>query len=160
MYCKKIPVLFSLFSDGYRKYLRQFRRRHGLTKAQKNGGQLLPDPQELEFDLLPSPYLSIAKMLEFSLPLQNSAISGFQPGQFFSKELPISLTATYKFVCRVFTGRVSPSHSPKVFSSWEWAPTGPSVISLYMLTDEASPPNCKAETPREFKGSLPQIWAT
>ncbi|KAJ6474184.1 hypothetical protein C8R45DRAFT_1103172 [Mycena sanguinolenta] len=29
-------------------------------------------PQELEFDLLPSPYLSIAKMLEFSLPVQPS----------------------------------------------------------------------------------------
>ncbi|KAJ6484820.1 hypothetical protein C8R45DRAFT_931258 [Mycena sanguinolenta] len=46
--------------------------------------------EELEFDLLPSPYLSIAKMLlvEFSLPLQNSAITGFLPAQFFSKELP------------------------------------------------------------------------
>ncbi|KAJ6458295.1 hypothetical protein C8R45DRAFT_1110204 [Mycena sanguinolenta] len=28
-------------------------------------------PQELEFDLLPSPYLSIANMLEFSLPIQS-----------------------------------------------------------------------------------------
>ncbi|KAJ6453117.1 hypothetical protein C8R45DRAFT_945307 [Mycena sanguinolenta] len=45
-------------------------------------------PQELEFDLLPSPYLSIANMLEFPLPLQSSAITGCQSAQFFSKELP------------------------------------------------------------------------
>ncbi|KAJ7895546.1 hypothetical protein B0H14DRAFT_2333803, partial [Mycena olivaceomarginata] len=45
-------------------------------------------PQELEHDLLPSPYLPIAKMLEFPLPLQNTAITGFQPAQFFSKALP------------------------------------------------------------------------
>ena len=30
--------------------------------------------QELELDLLPSPYLLIAKMLEFSLPLQSSVL--------------------------------------------------------------------------------------
>ncbi|KAJ6508568.1 hypothetical protein C8R45DRAFT_1089732 [Mycena sanguinolenta] len=45
-------------------------------------------PQELEFNLLPSPYLSIAKMLEFLLPLQSSAITCCQSAQFFSKELP------------------------------------------------------------------------
>ncbi|KAJ6471383.1 hypothetical protein C8R45DRAFT_1104356 [Mycena sanguinolenta] len=42
-------------------------------KLKKNGGRLLPDyPQELEFNLLPSPYLMIAKTLEFSLPVQSS----------------------------------------------------------------------------------------
>ncbi|KAJ6506599.1 hypothetical protein C8R45DRAFT_922781 [Mycena sanguinolenta] len=45
-------------------------------------------PQELEFDLLPSPCLSIAKMLEFPIPLQSSVITGCQSAQFFSKELP------------------------------------------------------------------------
>ncbi|KAF8190226.1 hypothetical protein K438DRAFT_2141717 [Mycena galopus ATCC 62051] len=45
-------------------------------------------PQELEFDLLPSPHLSIARMLDFPLPLQSSAMTGSQPAQFFSKELP------------------------------------------------------------------------
>ncbi|KAJ6496367.1 hypothetical protein C8R45DRAFT_926876 [Mycena sanguinolenta] len=47
-------------------------------------------PQELESDLLPSPYLSMAKMLEFPLPLQSAGImiTGFQPAQFFSKDLP------------------------------------------------------------------------
>ncbi|KAF8162299.1 hypothetical protein K438DRAFT_1776002 [Mycena galopus ATCC 62051] len=45
-------------------------------------------PQELEFNLLPSPHLSIAKMLDFPPPLQNSAMTGSQPAQFFSKELP------------------------------------------------------------------------
>jgi hypothetical protein len=41
-------------------------------------------PQELEFELLPSPHLSIAKMLDFPLPLQNNIITATQPAQFFS----------------------------------------------------------------------------
>ncbi|KAJ6455448.1 hypothetical protein C8R45DRAFT_1188150 [Mycena sanguinolenta] len=46
-------------------------------------------PQELEYDLLPSPHLSIATMLEFPLPLQSTrAITGFQPAKFFNKNPP------------------------------------------------------------------------
>ena len=47
-------------------------------------------PQELEHALLPSPYLSMAKMMEFPLPLQSTAITGFQPAQFFSKDADIT----------------------------------------------------------------------
>ncbi|KAJ6467347.1 hypothetical protein C8R45DRAFT_1019829 [Mycena sanguinolenta] len=35
-------------------------------------------PQELEYNLLPSPYLSMAKMIESPLPLQSTAITSFQ----------------------------------------------------------------------------------
>jgi hypothetical protein len=39
-------------------------------------------PQEFEFELLPSPYLSIAKMLDFPLPLQNNIITATNPLSF------------------------------------------------------------------------------
>ncbi|KAJ7787318.1 hypothetical protein B0H14DRAFT_3505715 [Mycena olivaceomarginata] len=45
-------------------------------------------PKELEFELLPSPHLSIAKMLDFPLPLQNNIITATQPTQFFSINRP------------------------------------------------------------------------
>ncbi|KAJ7342480.1 hypothetical protein DFH08DRAFT_1012113 [Mycena albidolilacea] len=45
-------------------------------------------PQELEFELLPSPHLSIAKMLDFPLPTQNNMIMATQPAQFFSINWP------------------------------------------------------------------------
>ncbi|KAJ7836107.1 hypothetical protein B0H14DRAFT_2589842 [Mycena olivaceomarginata] len=51
-------------------------------------GVTLTIPQELEFELLPSPYLSIAKMLDFPLPLQNNMITVTQPAQFFSINRP------------------------------------------------------------------------
>ncbi|KAJ7894630.1 hypothetical protein B0H14DRAFT_3426658 [Mycena olivaceomarginata] len=57
-------------------------------RLRKMAAEFFLIPQELEHDLLPSPYLPIAKMLEFPLPLQNTAITGFQPAQFFSKALP------------------------------------------------------------------------
>ncbi|KAJ7834056.1 hypothetical protein B0H14DRAFT_3462322 [Mycena olivaceomarginata] len=49
-------------------------------------------PQELEFELLPSPHLSIAKMLEFPLPLQNNLAMAAQPAQFFSINPPNIIT--------------------------------------------------------------------
>ncbi|KAJ7698754.1 hypothetical protein B0H16DRAFT_1731418 [Mycena metata] len=45
-------------------------------------------PQELEFELLPSPHLTITKMLEFPLPLQNTVVTATQPAQFFSTIIP------------------------------------------------------------------------
>ncbi|KAJ6626312.1 hypothetical protein B0H10DRAFT_2211200 [Mycena sp. CBHHK59/15] len=45
-------------------------------------------PQQLEYELLPSPFLSIAKMLEFSLPLQASLDGISQPAQYFSMTVP------------------------------------------------------------------------
>ncbi|KAJ7739404.1 hypothetical protein B0H16DRAFT_1529681 [Mycena metata] len=45
-------------------------------------------PQELEQNLLPSPYLSIAKMCQFSLPLQDTSPPPTQPAQFFSTSAP------------------------------------------------------------------------
>ncbi|KAJ7722719.1 hypothetical protein B0H16DRAFT_1699232 [Mycena metata] len=45
-------------------------------------------PQELENDLLPPPSLSIAKMLEFPLPLQSTTGTATQPAQFFSEDVP------------------------------------------------------------------------
>ncbi|KAJ6622225.1 hypothetical protein B0H10DRAFT_2214583 [Mycena sp. CBHHK59/15] len=46
-------------------------------------------PQEPEHNLLPSPYLPIAQMLEFPLPLQNVApVTTDQPAQFFSINIP------------------------------------------------------------------------
>ncbi|KAJ7818718.1 hypothetical protein B0H14DRAFT_3739670 [Mycena olivaceomarginata] len=54
-------------------------------------------PQELEFELLPSPHLSIAKMLDFPLPLQNNIITATQPAQFFSINRPdITVTTNFK----------------------------------------------------------------
>jgi hypothetical protein len=44
-------------------------------------------PQELEHDILPSPFLSIAKLLEFPLPLESTAVAP-QPAQYFSKSVP------------------------------------------------------------------------
>ncbi|KAJ7817683.1 hypothetical protein B0H14DRAFT_2267149, partial [Mycena olivaceomarginata] len=49
-------------------------------------------PQELEFELLPSPHLSIAKMLDFPLPLQNNLATATQPAQFFSINPPDIIT--------------------------------------------------------------------
>ncbi|KAJ6470396.1 hypothetical protein C8R45DRAFT_937310 [Mycena sanguinolenta] len=40
---------------------------------------------------------------------------------------------------------------------WEWAPTEPSVKSLYMFIDGVTPPNAETETPRTLTGSVPQI---
>ncbi|KAJ7728640.1 hypothetical protein B0H16DRAFT_1470401 [Mycena metata] len=45
-------------------------------------------PQELEQNLLPSPYLSIAKMCQFPLPLQNTSPVPTQPAQFFGTSAP------------------------------------------------------------------------
>ncbi|KAJ7920417.1 hypothetical protein B0H13DRAFT_2319468 [Mycena leptocephala] len=45
-------------------------------------------PQMLEHDLVPSPYLPTAKMLEFTLPLQNATAAALHPTQFFSSEAP------------------------------------------------------------------------
>ncbi|KAJ7903022.1 hypothetical protein B0H13DRAFT_2335376 [Mycena leptocephala] len=47
-------------------------------------------PQELEHNLLPSPYLPIEQMLEFPLPLQNAApvTTDHWPAQFFSANVP------------------------------------------------------------------------
>jgi hypothetical protein len=45
-------------------------------------------PQELEADLIPSPYLCIAELLAFPFPLQNAAGIALQPAQSFS---PIAL---------------------------------------------------------------------
>jgi hypothetical protein len=54
-------------------------------------------PQELEFELLPSMHLSIAKMLDFPLPLQNNIITATQPAQFFSINRPdITVTTNFK----------------------------------------------------------------
>ncbi|KAJ7843927.1 hypothetical protein B0H14DRAFT_2585508 [Mycena olivaceomarginata] len=54
-------------------------------------------PQELEFELLPSPHLSMAKMLDFPLPLQNNIITATQPAQFFSINRPdVTVTTNFK----------------------------------------------------------------
>ncbi|KAJ6538683.1 hypothetical protein DFH09DRAFT_1323637 [Mycena vulgaris] len=45
-------------------------------------------PQELHGQLLPSAYLSIAKMLEFTLPLQSTPSTAPQPPQYFSSVAP------------------------------------------------------------------------
>ncbi|KAJ6464631.1 hypothetical protein C8R47DRAFT_1155993 [Mycena vitilis] len=50
--------------------------------------EVLCIPQELEYKLLPSPYLPIAKMLEFPLPLQSAVVTAPQPAQYFSKAAP------------------------------------------------------------------------
>ncbi|KAK6966605.1 hypothetical protein R3P38DRAFT_3515194 [Favolaschia claudopus] len=44
-------------------------------------------PQELEYEILPSPYIPIAKLLEFSLPLE-STITSPESTQYFSNRLP------------------------------------------------------------------------
>ncbi|KAJ7659435.1 hypothetical protein B0H14DRAFT_3702003 [Mycena olivaceomarginata] len=44
-------------------------------------------PQELEHDIFPSPLLSIAKLLEFPLPLESTAVAP-QPAEYFSKSVP------------------------------------------------------------------------
>jgi hypothetical protein len=44
-------------------------------------------PQELEHDILPSPFLLITKLLEFPLPLESMVIAS-QPAQYFSKSFP------------------------------------------------------------------------
>jgi hypothetical protein len=45
-------------------------------------------PQALEHELLPSPYLPIAQMLEFTLLIQNATTTASQPAQYFSMEAP------------------------------------------------------------------------
>ncbi|KAJ7022261.1 hypothetical protein C8F04DRAFT_1272809 [Mycena alexandri] len=45
-------------------------------------------PQELEFTLLPSPSLSIAKMLDFMLPLEHLSSNTPKPTQYFSRMAP------------------------------------------------------------------------
>ncbi|KAJ7803423.1 hypothetical protein B0H14DRAFT_2613366, partial [Mycena olivaceomarginata] len=45
-------------------------------------------PQELEADLIPSPYLCITELLAFPFPLQNAASIALQPAQFFSPIAP------------------------------------------------------------------------
>ncbi|KAJ7806743.1 hypothetical protein B0H14DRAFT_3483834 [Mycena olivaceomarginata] len=59
------------------------------TTLKKIAAQWFLIPQELEHNLLPSPYLPIAQMLESPLPLQNAApVTTNQPLQFFSPDVP------------------------------------------------------------------------
>ncbi|KAJ6632260.1 hypothetical protein B0H10DRAFT_1770791, partial [Mycena sp. CBHHK59/15] len=44
--------------------------------------------QEIHYDLLPSPMISIAKMLEFTVPLEFVPNGAPQPAQYFSKAAP------------------------------------------------------------------------
>ncbi|KAJ7841019.1 hypothetical protein B0H13DRAFT_2365906 [Mycena leptocephala] len=48
-------------------------------RVRKAAAELFLVPQELELELLPSPYLPIVQMLDFSLPLQNQAVTVHQP---------------------------------------------------------------------------------
>ncbi|KAJ7091690.1 hypothetical protein C8R44DRAFT_954969 [Mycena epipterygia] len=58
-------------------------------RVKKMAAEFFTIPQEVEYELLPTPYLSIAKMLEFPRPLQNvAAPTGPQPAQFFSTTAP------------------------------------------------------------------------
>ncbi|KAJ7033238.1 hypothetical protein C8F04DRAFT_1261048 [Mycena alexandri] len=54
----------------------------------KLGAEFFTIPQELEHELLPSASLSIAKMLEFPLPLQTTTALATQRAQFFSSDAP------------------------------------------------------------------------
>ncbi|KAJ7769944.1 hypothetical protein B0H16DRAFT_1516884 [Mycena metata] len=45
-------------------------------------------PQEFYFDLLPSPMISIAKMVDFTVPLEAIPNGAIQPAQFFSQVAP------------------------------------------------------------------------
>lgn len=45
-------------------------------------------PQYIEFDLIPSPFISIREMLKFSVPLLSVPNSGPQPAPYFSKDAP------------------------------------------------------------------------
>ncbi|KAJ6615316.1 hypothetical protein B0H10DRAFT_2041596 [Mycena sp. CBHHK59/15] len=56
--------------------------------VRKIAAEFFSIPQVLEHELLPSLYLPIAKMLEFTLPLQNATITAPQPAQYFSKAAP------------------------------------------------------------------------
>ncbi|KAJ7886616.1 hypothetical protein B0H14DRAFT_3431182 [Mycena olivaceomarginata] len=58
---------------------------HGLKKIAA-GFFLIP--QVHEHELLPSPFLPIAKLLEFRLPLQNATVTAPQPAQYFSTIAP------------------------------------------------------------------------
>ncbi|KAJ7792802.1 hypothetical protein B0H14DRAFT_2623513 [Mycena olivaceomarginata] len=50
-------------------------------------GEFFSIPQVLEYELLPSPFLSIPKLLKFPLPLEGM-VSGSQPAQYFSTNTP------------------------------------------------------------------------
>ncbi|KAJ7794835.1 hypothetical protein B0H14DRAFT_3496633 [Mycena olivaceomarginata] len=58
-----------------------------LRPSKKIAAQWSLIPQELEHGILPSPFLSIAKLLEFPLPLGSTAVA-HQPAQYFSKSVP------------------------------------------------------------------------
>ncbi|KAK6992297.1 hypothetical protein R3P38DRAFT_3226124 [Favolaschia claudopus] len=60
-------------------------------RVKKGVSALYALPQIVEFELLPSPYLPIAQMLEFKLPFQNPARPNFSPLLFFSSNLPDAL---------------------------------------------------------------------
>ncbi|KAJ7174865.1 hypothetical protein C8R46DRAFT_1215030 [Mycena filopes] len=57
-------------------------------RVKRKAAEYFTIPQELEFDLIPSEHLSIAKMLDFPLPLENTLSTATQPAQFFSEKLP------------------------------------------------------------------------
>ncbi|KAJ7442073.1 hypothetical protein B0H11DRAFT_2251700 [Mycena galericulata] len=57
-------------------------------KLRKLATEFFLIPQQLEHDLLPSPYLSITKMVEFTLPLQNATAAALPPAQFFTMDPP------------------------------------------------------------------------
>ncbi|KAJ6549876.1 hypothetical protein B0H19DRAFT_1264768 [Mycena capillaripes] len=54
----------------------------------KIGAEFFMIPQVHEQELLPSPFLPIAKLLEFQLPLQNTTVTAPQPAQYFSTVAP------------------------------------------------------------------------
>ncbi|KAJ6449834.1 hypothetical protein C8R47DRAFT_336958 [Mycena vitilis] len=49
-------------------------------------------PQEVEHELLPSPYLPIAQFTEFRLPLQNAAATSHLPSEYFSSTAPDAIS--------------------------------------------------------------------
>ncbi|KAF8180946.1 hypothetical protein K438DRAFT_1768135 [Mycena galopus ATCC 62051] len=89
---QKNQISSSHSSNGHQGYLHNFQVDFQVPvlghKLKKFVAEYFLIPQELEFNLLASPHLSIAKMLDFPLPLPSSAMTGSQPAQFFSKELP------------------------------------------------------------------------
>jgi hypothetical protein len=46
-------------------------------------------PQQFQFDLLPSPMLSLAKILDFTVPLECIPNGATQPAQYFSRTAPV-----------------------------------------------------------------------
>ncbi|KAJ6558714.1 hypothetical protein B0H10DRAFT_2120560 [Mycena sp. CBHHK59/15] len=57
-------------------------------RVKKIAADFFSIPQALESELLPSPYLPIAKLLEHPFPLQNAAVTASQPAQYFSTTAP------------------------------------------------------------------------